>query len=40
VFVNGKTNQVKLVEVFEEALQKGWECFQHLLRVYQIKNGI
>jgi hypothetical protein len=40
VFVNGKTNQVKLVEVPEEALQKGWDCFQHLLRVYQIKNGI
>jgi hypothetical protein len=40
VFVNGKTSQVKLVEVPEETLQKGWDCFQHLLRVYQIKNGI
>jgi hypothetical protein len=40
VFVNGKTNQVKLIEVEESKLQNGWECFQHLLRVYQIKNNI
>jgi hypothetical protein len=40
VFVNGTTNQVKLIEVEQEKLQNGWECFQHLLRVYQIKNGI
>jgi hypothetical protein len=40
VFVNGTTNQVKLIEVEEEKLKNGWECFQHLLRVYQIKNGI
>jgi hypothetical protein len=40
VFVNGTTNQVKLIEVDQEKLQNGWECFQHLLRVYQIKNGI
>jgi uncharacterized protein YggU (UPF0235/DUF167 family) len=40
VFVNGKTNQVKLIEISQEKLQSGWECFQHLLRVYQIKNGI
>ena len=40
VFVNGTTNQVKLVEVEESQLQKSWECFQHLLRVYQIKNNI
>ena len=40
VFVNGTTNQVKLVEVQEEQLQKGWECFEHLLRVYQIKNNL
>lgn len=40
VFVNGTTNEVKLIEVEEESLQKGWDCFQHLLRVYQIKNGI
>ena len=40
VFVNGKTNQVKLIEVSKEKLQSGWECFEHLLRVYQIKNGI
>jgi hypothetical protein len=40
VFVNGTTNQVKLVEVEETQLQKSWECFQHLLRVYQIKNNL
>jgi hypothetical protein len=40
VFVNGTTNQVKLIEIEEEKLKNGWECFQHLLRVYQIKNGI
>lgn len=40
VFVNGTTNQVKLIEVEKQKLQNGWECFQHLLRVYQIKNGI
>jgi hypothetical protein len=40
VFINGTTNQVKLIEVEEEKLKNGWECFQHLLRVYQIKNGI
>ena len=40
VFVNGRTNQVKLIEVEEFKLQNGWECFQHLLKVYQIKNNI
>jgi len=40
VFVNGTTNQVKLVEVEESRLQKGWECFQYLLRFYQVKNGL
>ena len=40
LFVNGKTNQVKLVEIEEHQLQKSWECFQHLLRVYQIKNNL
>ena len=40
VFVNGTTNEVKLIEIEQDRLQKGWECFEHLLRVYQIKNGI
>jgi hypothetical protein len=40
VFVNGTTNQVKLVEIEEVQLQKSWDCFQHLLRVYQIKNNL
>ena len=40
LFVNGTTNQVKLVEIEEAQLQKSWDCFQHLLRVYQIKNNL
>jgi hypothetical protein len=40
VFVNALTNQVRLIEIEQDQLQKGWECFEHLLRVYQIKNGI
>lgn len=40
VFVNGTINQVKLIEIEEKKLQNGWECFQHLLRFYQIKNVI
>jgi hypothetical protein len=40
IFVNALTNRVKLIEVSQEKLQSGWECFEHLLRVYQIKNGI
>jgi len=40
VFINALTNQVKLIEIEQDRLQKGWECFEHLLRVYQIKNGI
>jgi hypothetical protein len=40
VFVNGTTNQVKLIEVEEAKLQKGWECFQHLLCFYQTKNNL
>ena len=40
VFVNALSNQVKLIEIEQDRLQKGWECFEHLLRVYQIKNGL
>ena len=40
VFVNALTNQVRLIEIEQDRLQMGWECFEHLLRVYQIKNGI
>jgi hypothetical protein len=40
VFVNALTNQVKLIEIEEDRLQKSWECFEHLLRVYQIKNSL
>jgi len=24
----------------QRMIDKGWECFEHLLRVYQIKNGL
>jgi len=40
VFVNGNTNETKLIEVAEEELQKGWECYWHLLKLYYIKNGL
>ena len=40
VFVNGTTNEVKLIEIEEEELQRGWECYWHLLKVYQLKNGL
>jgi len=40
VFVNGTTNETKLIEVEEEELQKGWECYWHLLKLYQIKNDL
>jgi hypothetical protein len=39
-FVNGITNEVKLCEISEEELQKGWECFKHLLSYYQLKNNL
>jgi hypothetical protein len=40
VFVNGKTNEVKVCEIEEKELQKGLKCFFHLLRFYQIKSGL
>ena len=40
VYVNANTNSVRLIEIEEEELQKGWECFWHLLKIYQIKNGL
>lgn len=40
VFVNGTSNEVKLIEVEEKELQRGWECYWHLLKVYQLKNGL
>ena len=40
MFVNGKTNEVKLCEIEQEELQKGLKCFFHLLRFYQIKSGL
>ena len=40
VFVNGTSNEVKLIEVEEAELRRGWLCFYHLLQVYQLKNGL
>jgi hypothetical protein len=39
-FVNGTSNEVKLVGVSEEDLQKGWDCFSCLLKFYKIRNNI
>jgi hypothetical protein len=39
-FVNGTTNEVKVVGVSEEDLQKGWECYSCLLKFYKIRNNI
>lgn len=40
VFVNGTTNETKLIEVEEEELDKGWACYWHLLRLYYLKSGL
>lgn len=40
IFVNGQTNEVKLCEIPEKDLQDGWECFNHLLQFYKIKNKL
>lgn len=40
VYVNAITNSVRLIEIEEEELQKGWECYWHLLKIYQIKNQL
>ena len=39
-FVNGKTNEVKLVELPQDELDNAWECFKHLLNFYLIKNKL
>ena len=40
VYVNAISNTVRLIEIEEEDLQKGWECYWHLLKLYQIKNDL
>lgn len=39
-YVNAVTNEVKLIEIEQEALEKAWLCFTHLLSFYRIKNNI
>ena len=34
------SKEVAEIEVEEEDLQKGWECYWHLLKLYQIKNDL
>lgn len=40
VYVNALTDQVKLIEIAQPDLQKGWDCFVHLLEFYRIKNKL
>ena len=40
VFVNGKTNEVKLCEIPQANLKLAWDCFTHLLAFYRLKNNI
>mgnify|MGYP003345752673 FL=1 len=40
IFVNGNTNQVKLCEIGSADLENAWECFNHLLSFYRLKNKL
>lgn len=40
IYVNGTTNEVRIVEHDEQDLRDAYECFQSLLRFYQIKNKL
>lgn len=40
IYVNGTTNEVRIVEHEEQDLRDAYECFQSLLRFYQIKNKL
>jgi hypothetical protein len=40
IYVNGTTNEVRIVEHDEQDLRDSFECFQSLLRFYQIKNKL
>jgi hypothetical protein len=39
-YVNALTNEVKLIEIEEDALEKAWLCFTHLLSFYRLRNNI
>jgi hypothetical protein len=40
VYVNALQNKAKLVEIPEDDLRIGWECFTHLLAFYRSKNKL
>jgi hypothetical protein len=40
VYVNALQNKAKLVEIPEDDLRIGWDCFTHLLAFYRAKNKL
>jgi hypothetical protein len=40
VYVNALQNKAKLIEIPEDDLRIGWECFTHLLAYYRAKNKL
>jgi len=40
VYVNALENKAKLLEIPEDDLRIGWECFSHLLAFYRAKNKL
>jgi hypothetical protein len=40
VYVNALQNKAKLVEIPDDDLRIGWECFTHLLAFYRAKNKL
>jgi hypothetical protein len=40
VYVNALQNKAKLVEIPEDDLRIGWDCFTHLLAFYRSKNKL
>ena len=40
VYVNANENKAKLLEIPDDDLRIGWECFTHLLAFYRAKNKL
>ncbi len=40
VYVNALQNKAKLIEIPEDDLRIGWDCFSHLLSFYRVKNKL
>jgi len=40
VYVNANENKAKLLEIPDDDLRIGWECFSHLLAFYRAKNKL